>query len=240
MMANAEDRPHFTAQEYLSYLCEQQAEDWTAFGIEENVVISYIGMPRLGPEFRPPRLRISSHHFFHRPGLTWLEGPVGSPSAATILEELVPGGARRVLILGYAGSLNPHFTLGNVVIVPQALSDEGTSRHYGGTGWGEASTVLTQRLQQANPTLPEGSLWTTDTAYRETAGKIARFRAAGCDLVDMETSSYFHVGAHLGIAVTAVMVVSDELFHPWTPGFGSPSVKAGAERVFNMVGAVLP
>ena len=56
---------------------------------------------------------------------------MGCPSVDIIVNELVRLGARRLLRVGTAGSLQPdRITVGSVVIASAAVRDEGTSRHY--------------------------------------------------------------------------------------------------------------
>ncbi len=60
-----------------------------------------------------------------------LAGPMmGSPQAVLTLDKLVALGVRRVVALGWCGSLQPHVRIGDVVLPTGALSEEGTSAHY--------------------------------------------------------------------------------------------------------------
>ncbi len=58
-------------------------------------------------------------------------GPaVGAPQAVMILEKLIALGARRVIFLGWTGGLNPALSPGDLILPDEAISEEGTSRHY--------------------------------------------------------------------------------------------------------------
>src|SRR5208283_3543131 len=58
-------------------------------------------------------------------------GPaVGAPQAVMILEKLIVLGARRVILLGWAGGLSPTLSPGDIILPDEAISEEGTSRHY--------------------------------------------------------------------------------------------------------------
>ncbi len=157
-------------------------------------------------------------------------GPIGAPAAVMVLEEMRALGAEELWILGFAGSLTPKLPIGSVWAANQAWSDEGTSSHYEHDGMGRASSLLIARTFDIAPSLPVGALWTTDAIYRETASKIERFSGQGALGVDMETSALFHVGEHLDFPVGALMVMSDELFRPWRPGFQGPEVAKGVEE----------
>lgn len=238
MQEHPNDPPHFTADQFVAYVARQAQVDLPAFGIRPDVLLTYVShFPLLdGWGLREPPARLFPPPVLTGPDAAVMRGPVGAPLAAATLEELKALGAQRIWVLGYAGSLDPRFQLGDVVLVERALSDEGTSRHYHKDGWG---TPAPESLAAFPEDLPRGALWTTDAIYRETPQKIAHFRTLGCHLVDMETSCYFHVGASLGLQVGALMVVSDELFHPWNPGFGSPPVVAGVRRAYELFRSLL-
>ncbi len=233
--------PHFSAQHFIDYNCAQRQISPSDFGIRPDVVISYVGdfaNQITHWELKPATVRHSRRQVFYNERLTLIPGPVGAPQAAIILEELKYLGAQRIWVLGYAGSLTPLFPLGTLVGVHRAYCDEGTSPHYGKYGWGISSQALAQCLSQRSH-LAWGEIWTTDAIYRETPVKIRYFTNLGCQLVDMETSCYFHVGQTLGLDVSALMVVSDELYHAWRPGFGLPSVVTGVESAYQLLSEAL-
>ncbi len=232
------DLPHFTADQFVAYVARQAETDLHSFGIHPDVLLTYVSHFALLDDWnlKEPPMRLFPPPVLTGPNLTVMRGPVGAPLAAATLEELKALGAQRIWVLGYAGSLDPRFQLGDVAVVDRAFSDEGTSRHYHQDGWGAPSPESLHAFPDA---LPRTALWTTDGIYRETAQKVAYFRDLGCQLVDMETSCYFHVGRALGLHVGALMVVSDELFHPWNPGFGSPPVVAGVNRAYDLFRTLL-
>lgn len=173
------------------------------------------------------------------PGFSMTRGPIGAPAATAVLEELACLGAREIWFLGYAGSLCEEWPIGTVVALDGAWSDEGTSRHYGREGLGLPDGDLLTVLRQRPPDLPAGTGWTTDAIYRETPEKIRAYQERGASLVDMEASAFFHVGASLGLRVAGLMVVSDELYHPWAPGFRDPRLLGGVRAAYARLYQVL-
>lgn len=237
-----ESIPHFTARHFIDYICQVRGVHRDDFNIRPDVILSYVG--NLGSQaaswgMDAALLTIHAGPIFANASATLLRGPVGAPLAAGTMEELRELGAQRLWVLGYAGSLDPRYPLGSVVGVTEAWSDEGTSPHYGSDGWGQADQAMAQQLAQLDPDLPFGNNWSTDAIYRETSQKIHHFTDIGCHMVDMETSCYFHVGSHLGLSVAALMVISDELFHPWIPGFGSNPVQVGITRAYHLLGQAI-
>lgn len=167
-----------------------------------------------------------------------LVGPaVGAPVAAIILELLATLGFRRVVAVGLCGSLQPDLPIGAAILPTSALREEGTSYHYWPTGVtvGPDATLaeaLARALVPGQPSVRQGRVWTTDALYRETVGKVQRYRDAGVLAVDMEAAAVFAVARAVGLAAAALLVVSDELSTlAWQPGFRSPVFRAAHERL---------
>lgn len=157
-----------------------------------------------------------------------LSGPVlGAPQAVMALEKLVALGARRVLLLGWTGSLQADLKPGDILLPDWAESEEGTSRHYLSEPDPRVhprfSADLGRALAQSGIPYREGPVWTTDAPYRETWSKIRNFQSRGICGVDMETSAFYTVGAFRGIETAALLMVSDELSGEcWRHAFRDP------------------
>ncbi len=149
---------------------------------------------------------------------------VGAPAAVTDLEELIALGVRDILVVGVAGSLQPALPIGSLVIPTGAIREEGTSFHYVPAGEDVApDPTFTQALVDAcaaiNAPVATGPVWTTDAPYRELQSKVQAYGAAGALAVEMEASALFAAAAARGVRVGLIMAISDELFHPWRPGY---------------------
>jgi uridine phosphorylase len=150
---------------------------------------------------------------------------VGAPAAALLLEGAIVRGVRQVLVAGSAGSLQRDLPIGSTVVVEGAEREDGTSHHYlpAGEVVG-ADPDLTARLEAcagargAHPV--RGRSWTIDAPFRETVGGVARHRAGGVAVVEMEAAAIFAVARVRGVRAALVVAVSDELFDAWNPGFG--------------------
>lgn len=153
--------------------------------------------------------------------------PVGGPATALALESAIARGARDILVCGSAGSLQPELTLGSTVVVTAAEREDGTSHHYLPAGaLVAADSRLATSLEQASRDLGaapvRGRTWTTDAPFRETVGAIERHRGAGVAVVDMEAAAIFAVARVRSVGAGLVVAISDEMFHPWKPGFHLP------------------
>src|ERR1700735_4287857 len=57
---------------------------------------------------------------------------MGGPSAAIVASELIELGAERLLRIGTCGALSDELELGQLIVVPEAIADDGTSCALGG------------------------------------------------------------------------------------------------------------
>lgn len=165
--------------------------------------------------------------------------PIGAPMAVSACELLIEAGARNLIVAGIAGSLTPDVPIGGIVIPTGALREEGTSYHYLPP---EADPLpaadLTEALVAAaaargiTPGL--GRVWTTDAIFREMGWKVRQYRAAGILAVEMELAALLALAQVRGVRLAAVLAISDELFHPWTPGWHVEEFLTGSRAAANI------
>jgi uridine phosphorylase len=165
-------------------------------------------------------------------------GPfIGAPYGVMLLESLIAKGARAVIVLGWCGGLSPDLFPGDLVVVENALADEGTSRHYmalsGDLPAVRADAGLTATLADTLGSAglevqPQSTIWTTDAIYRETPEKVAWYKDKGACAVEMECSALFAAAAFRKVPIAALLVVSDSLARTdgaWDPGFNKKRFK---------------
>ena len=56
--------------------------------------------------------------------------PIGAPAAASTLEEAIACGAKMIIEVGLAGGLQGFLKPADIIVVTEAVRDEGTSYHY--------------------------------------------------------------------------------------------------------------
>lgn len=179
---------------------------------------------------------------------------LGAPQAILTLEKLIVLGVRRVLALGWCGSLQHDVRIGDVVIPTGALSEEGTSAHYplsDGSPPGPSHDLLhtlgrvlmgpegadPEGFQNGNGLrMHRGRVWSIDAPYRETIQKVLQYQREGILAVDMETSALFTVARYRAIELAGILVVSDELSSlQWVHGFKDPKFIETRTRVVRTV-----
>ena len=159
-------------------------------------------------------------------------GPfLGAPQAVMGLEKLIAMGAERIWVYGWCGSLQPDLKIGDLVIPTEAVSEEGTSRHYPvGERPVRTDEALNHKVEAAlkkeGYAFRKGTVWTTDAPYRETPHKVKTYRGKGVLAVEMEMSALITLAVFRSVRLAGLLVVSDELFDlKWRTGFKDTKFK---------------
>lgn len=172
-----------------------------------------------------------------------ITGPVvGAPYAAMVLETLIAWGAKKILFMGWCGSICEKAKIGDIIVATSALIDEGTSGHYHEhetrLSFPSASmlTELNNALEQNQVNFHKGTIWSTDAIYRETGEKVKYFQRQKAIGVEMEISALFTVAKFRGVDLGAMAVVSDELASfKWRPGFKMDQFKRGRKTACTVI-----
>lgn len=146
--------------------------------------------------------------FFH-PG-------VGAPIAAGLLEEAIAFGCRKFVVVGGAGVLEKGLEVGKLILVENAVRDEGLSYHYIEPGreiqaQPQALAAIRATLEARKLPFISGKTWTTDAPYRETQAMIDTRRAEGCLTVEMEAASLMAVAQFRTVLLGQILYAGDDL-----------------------------
>lgn len=235
----------YTPRMYVDYYARCRGIEVAQIGVAPTVLLSWgqavvqRWADRLGAE--------RAAHWFYNEGhieyalfstmiggapVSLVQCPEGAPATVMMMEELIACGATTFLALGWAGSLQPNVTIGNMVIPVDCISDEGTSRHYqlsegatnsyrpdAGLAAGLAATTVARGIQ-----VIQSVQWTTDAPYRELTRVISSLSARGVVGVDMETAAMYALGHFRRVKVCNLLVISDEVWAEWRPAFRSSIV----------------
>lgn len=142
---------------------------------------------------------------------------VGAPATALVADKLRACGVDTIVGIGFAGILHPLLQSGDIVVVERAIGEDGVSRAYlDGTDEAEADATVKSALELSLGEEPGvafqcGSVWTTDTPYRETVAKARAYRQRGAHAVEMETAALYSVAKRRGFRAGAMVVLSDSL-----------------------------
>jgi uridine phosphorylase len=174
-----------------------------------------------------------------------LVGPMlGSPHAVLILEKLIVLGAKRILFLGWCGSLRESVKNADFVVPDEAFIGEGTSRYYlAKNDKSQPSMKMFKTIKDGLHGCPipchTGPVWSTDAPYRETKSEVLSLRQDGVIGVDMEVSALFSAARFRGVECGALLVVSDELGSlRWKPGFSSVRFRRSRRKAADVVSSI--
>lgn len=120
----------------------------------------------------------------------FVKGNMCSPAIATQAEDLIAGGVKELIHVGFAGGLQPDMRPGDIVITDGAYNDTAVARLYGYdleiVGSSEELTdALCKTLSDHEIAYRRGIHWTTDAGYMETWGQIMEHRDKGALCVEL-------------------------------------------------------
>jgi uridine phosphorylase len=150
----------------------------------------------------------------------------GGPLSATVLEELAHYGIKTVIGYGYAGSLRRQLSIGQIVMANAAIVSDGTSHEYlpdEKMAYPDPKLfqIFNDSFKERAIVIKTGTVSTTDAIYREYPEKIEKWREAGADVVNMDTSYLYAISKVLGLSAIYTCVVSDCVDGlSWDEGFG--------------------
>ncbi len=147
----------------------------------------------------------------------------GAPSCVGCFEDIIPMGARRLILLGNCGVLDRSIEDCGIIIPTRAIRDEGTSYHYAPAA--DYIDVNKKYVELFQNVLKEhgypyvmGTTWTTDAFYRETRGKIAKRKEMGAICVEMECAAVQAMCDFRGVEFFQFLYAGDNLDHSqWDP-----------------------
>jgi uridine phosphorylase len=137
---------------------------------------------------------------------------MGGPSAAIVIAELADLGARTLIRVGTCGALTPGLALGDLIVVSEALSFDGTSGTLSGGARLHPDPRLYELLARSVADGDhQGPVACTDFFYDGPPGEEERWLAAGALAVDMETATLFALARRRSLRAASVLLVSDLL-----------------------------
>ena len=154
-------------------------------------------------------------YVFHaNENIGFVKGNMCSPAMATQAEDLIAGGVKELIHVGFAGGLQTDMQPGDIVVTDGAYNDTAVARLYGyDMDFIESSMELTDELckvlSDRKIAYRRGRHWTTDAGYMETWGQIIEYRGKGAQCVEMEGVGLFTVAAYRKRLASAIYVISD-------------------------------
>lgn len=155
--------------------------------------------------------------------IAFYESRVGEPACIGDFEDLIAMGLKKLILFGNCGVLDRSIEDCGIIIPTRAIRDEGSSYHYAAAADfidvnRKYRDVFHQVLADCGCPYVEGTTWTTDAPYRETAEKVRRRKAQGAICVEMECAGMQAVADFRGVDFFQFFYAGDNLDHSqWQP-----------------------
>ncbi len=172
------------------------------FGDIRIALIGYCPPPKALDAYAPQR--VTDQHFIHvspdsvrilsHGGRRFLSlaHVYGGPVSSATVEELAYYGIDTILAYGLAGGLGTKsLTMGDFYRVDTAYAFDGTTPHYSGDKIVSADAVLRDQIAGLWPDMAGVQAGTGDAIYRESDALLDRYRAVGCDIVNLDSAHLF-------------------------------------------------
>jgi uridine phosphorylase len=160
---------------------------------------------------------------YHGRSLALYKGRLGAPACVGCFEDIVPMGAKRIILLGNCGVLDSNIKDCGIIIPTKAIRDEGTSYHYAPAAdyidvnkkYVDAFVAV---LEELGYPYVRGITWTTDAFYRETRAKVEARKKMGAICVEMECAAMQAMCDFRGVEFFQFLYAGDNLDHSnWDP-----------------------
>lgn len=171
----------------------------------------------------------------------FIKSKMCSPGIATQAEDLIAGGVKELIHVGFAGGLQTDMSSGEIVLTDGAYNDTAVARLYGyDYDFIESSSVLTNELdtmlKESGIDYRRGKHWTTDAGYRETWGQVLEYRGKGALCVEMEGVGLFTIAKYRKCFASAMYIISDVYSEiDWNLGWGEDMIDCSVDKVINMI-----
>ena len=192
---------------------------------------------------RIPGLKLSdsfSHLYLLGDGKVGILGGwgYGAPALANRMEQMIVLGVTQFIAVGTAGTLMDKHSIGEFIIAPKALAEDGVAHLYlKGESFAEADEQMLLEWRSfakrcSLPEFQEANAWSFSAIFRETPADIVRVTQQGYDVVEMEAATLYAVGQEKKVQTLSLFVVSDSLtVDAWTPHLKEPLVRQNLHKL---------
>lgn len=162
-----------------------------------------------------PRIHPGTNLYCLNDEVLYFQGLIGAPITAIFIEQLIALGITEIIFLGLAGGIQ-RVSIGDRIIVSEALRLEGTSYHYLPANLQNyPSKELTDDLEHfctiKNIYYTKGKICSTDARFRETFDLVEQLRLKKVLAIEMEISAVFAIATFRQVQASAITIISDEL-----------------------------
>jgi purine-nucleoside phosphorylase len=163
---------------------------------------------------------------------------MGGPSAAIVVAELVSLGAGTLVRVGTCGALRPEIAAGDLLIVTEAICEDGTSRALAASERVAPSAELFARLVATGGDVSRQVVAvSTDLFYDRPPGERERWTALGASAVEMETATLLALAQRRGVQAASVLLAAETIAPDGRRGWLDSDRAEHAERALGQLAA---
>jgi DeoD family purine-nucleoside phosphorylase len=162
---------------------------------------------------------------------------MGCPGATIVFEELIQLGCKKLIRVGTCGGLQPHHSLGDLIVALSAVPADSTAMHLVNNephcptaAWSLIHGAVHVAKEQGQP-LHVGPVVSSDLFYNPNEGQYERWSQRGVLAVEMEAAALFTVGALRGVEAGCLLTVSDIVVEGVFTRISDDELKASVERM---------
>ncbi len=162
---------------------------------------------------------------------------MGCPGAAIVFEELIQLGCKKLIRVGTCGGLQPHHTLGDLIIALTAVPSDSTASHLVGNephcptaAWSLIHGAVHTAKEQGVP-VHVGPIVSSDLFYNPDGGQYERWSRRGVLAVEMEASVLFTLAALRGVEGGCLLTVSDIVVEGEFKRISDDELRAAVDRM---------
>lgn len=144
---------------------------------------------------------------------------MGLPSHSIYVNELIQFyGAKRLIRIGSAGSINKNVNVRDIVIAQSASTNSGINkRRFSGMDYAPTATfsLLFEAYNEAvkrGVNVKVGNILSSDLFYDDTPVGAKIWAEYGCLAIEMETAELYTVAAKYGVEALSILTISDHIF----------------------------
>jgi uncharacterized protein len=151
----------------------------------------------------------------------------GGSVGVTTVEELYFYGVRKIIGIGFVGSMCDLYPIGTNLYIDQCLIDQAsidqgsTSDYLDNPGIRFVSGSENTLSMINDVMIPNATVWTIKSIYREKREDVPRVTGFGCHVVNMDTSHLYSSANRLSIHVTYYATVSNIFDDDWNDSIDS-------------------
>ncbi|UCG04176.1 MAG: hypothetical protein JSW11_09350 [Candidatus Heimdallarchaeota archaeon] len=162
-----------------------------------------------------PKLYHGTHLYCINDSILYFQGLLGAPATGIFLEELIALGIKEFIFLGLAGAIQSA-SIGDRIIVTEAVRLEGTSHHYLPTHAPSLPSIemtndLSDFFLSRGISCTKGKICSTDAPFRETFNLVNQLRQKEVIAIEMEIAAAFAIASFRNVKAAAMVIISDEL-----------------------------